>query len=129
MTPLPYRRLAPVLDAACLMLFVAIGREQHDLNSTGVSWYLTVLWPLAVGFLAGALITRLYTHADRWWFRLVGTVAIAAVLDALLRGTFTDRGYLSVYSIVLFLFINLVTFAWRLVWLAVARWRRTVPVA
>ena len=59
----------------------------------------------------------------------VATVAIAAILDAVLRGTFTDRGYLSVFTIVLFLFNCLTTFGWRLVWLSVARWRRTVPVS
>jgi hypothetical protein len=127
--PPPFRRVAPALDAVCLIVFVAIGREQHDLNSTGVGWYLTVLWPLALGFAVGALATRLYTHSERWGLRLVGTVAIAAILDALLRGTFTDRGYLSVFTIVLFLFNCLTTFGWRLIWLTVARWRRTVPVA
>ncbi len=83
MSPLPFRRVAPVLDAVCLVVFVAIGREQHDLNSTGVSWFLTVLWPLAVGWVVGALVTRVYTRGDRWWLRLLGTVAVAALLDAL----------------------------------------------
>jgi hypothetical protein len=114
-----------VIDAVCLVIFVAIGREQHDLNSTGVAWFLTVLWPLAVGWLVGALVTRLYVRADWWWLRLVGTVAVAALLDALLRGTFTDRGYLSVFTIVLFLFNCLTTLTWRLVWLGAARLRRT----
>jgi hypothetical protein len=77
-----------------------------------------------VGWLIGALVTRLYVHADRWWLRLVGTVAVAALLDALLRGTFTDRSYLTVFTIVLFLFNCLTTFGWRLVWLAVAGLRR-----
>jgi hypothetical protein len=127
-TPLPFRRVAPVLDAVCLVVFVAIGREQHDLDSTGVGWFLTVLWPLAVGWIVGALVTRVYVRSDWWWLRLVGTVAVAAVLDALLRGTFTDRGYLSVFTIVLFLFNCLTTFAWRAVWLGAARVRRPAPV-
>ncbi|HEY3724132.1 MAG TPA: DUF3054 domain-containing protein [Acidimicrobiia bacterium] len=128
MTPLPFRRVAPVLDAVCLVVFVAIGREQHDLDSTGVGWFLTVLWPLAVGWIVGALVTRVYVRSDWWWLRLVGTVAVAALLDALLRGTFTDRGYLSVFTIVLFLFNCLTTFAWRAVWLGAARVRRPAPV-
>ena len=66
------------------------------------------------------LATRLYTHSERWGLRLVATVAIAAILDALLRGMFTDRGYLSVFTIVLFLFNCLTTFGWRLIWLSVA---------
>ncbi len=121
------RRLAPLLDAACLVVFVAIGREQHSLDSTGVTWFLTVLWPLAAGWAVGALVTKLYTRGERWGLRLAGTVVIAAVLDAVLRGTFTGRGYISVFTVVLFVFLSLITFAWRLVWLSVARWRRTVP--
>ncbi|MGZ4735946.1 MAG: DUF3054 domain-containing protein, partial [Acidimicrobiia bacterium] len=58
------RRLAPVIDAAILILFVAIGRDQHHLGGTGIRWFLTVLWPLAAGWAVGALVTRLYTSKD-----------------------------------------------------------------
>ncbi|HEY8672479.1 MAG TPA: hypothetical protein VIM76_01855 [Candidatus Dormibacteraeota bacterium] len=38
------RTVLPVAagDAACLAIFVLLGRESHDLSS-GITWYLTVL--------------------------------------------------------------------------------------
>ena len=88
-----FRRLAPAIDAAILILFVAIGRDQHHLESTGVSWFLTVLWPLAAGWAVGALVTRLYTAPTRWWLRLLGTIADRGVpRRRSSAGLFTDRG-------------------------------------
>jgi predicted Na+-dependent transporter len=122
-----YRRLAPVIDAVILVVFVTIGRDQHNLESTGLTWYLTVLWPLAVGWAAGALAMRLYTRADRSWLRLLGTLAIGVFVDAVLRAAFTNRPWFSVFSIVAFCFLGLVTFGWRLVWAFGARLRGTAP--
>jgi Protein of unknown function (DUF3054) len=119
-----YRRLAPAIDAAFLILFVAIGRDQHHLGGTGVKWYLTVLWPLAVGWIVGALVMKLYTRVDHAWLRLLGTIAIGVFLQAILRAAFTGRPWFSVFSIVSFIFLSLVTFGWRLVWVTVARLRR-----
>jgi chromate transport protein ChrA len=121
------RRLAPVIDLACMVLFVAIGRDQHRLESTGLTWYLTVLWPLAAGWAVGALATQLYTKVDRTWLRLLGAVVIGVFLDAVLRAAFTDRPWFSVFSIVAFVFLTLTTFSWRLVWLLFDRRRRTLP--
>jgi chromate transport protein ChrA len=121
------RRLAPVIDLACMMLFVAIGRDQHRLESTGLTWYLTVLWPLVAGWAVGALATQLYTRADRTWLRLLATVIIGVFLDAVLRATFTDRPWFSVFSIVAFVFLTVTTFSWRLVWSIFDRRSRTLP--
>jgi hypothetical protein len=122
-----YRRLAPMLDGVAMVVFVAIGRDQHSLESTGLTWYLTVLWPLALGWAVGAFATHLYTRADRTWLRLLATVVIGVFLDAVLRATFTSRPWFSVFSIVAFVFLSLVTFGWRLVWLSVTRLRGTAP--
>ena len=46
-------------DAACLAVFVLLGRQSHDLNS-GFTWYLTVLWPFLLGWFAAAAALRLY---------------------------------------------------------------------
>ena len=121
------QRLAPVLDAVAMVVFVAIGRDQHSLESTGLTWYLTVLWPLALGWAVGAIATRLYTRADRPWVRLIATIAIGVFLDAILRAAFTDRPWFSVFTVVAFCFLSLVTFGWRLVWVSVARLRGTAP--
>jgi Protein of unknown function (DUF3054) len=122
-----FRRLAPVLDAGALVLFVAIGRDQHHLAGTGLTWFATVLWPLAVGWTVGALATRLYADRDRIWLRLLATIAIGVVLQALLRGLFTDRPYVSVFTVVAFTFLGLTTFGWRLAWVTVVGRRRGAP--
>lgn len=127
MESLWYRRVAPVLDGVLMVVFVAIGRDQHNLESTGLTWYLTVLWPLALGWVVGALATRLYTRADRTWVRLLATLTIGVFLDAVLRATFTDRPWFSVFTVVALCFLGLVTFGWRLVWVTVARLRGTAP--
>jgi len=121
------RRLAPVIDLGFMVLFVAIGRDQHRLESTGLTWYLTVLWPLVAGWAVGALETQLYTRADRTWLRLLATVIISVFLDAVLRATFTDRPWFSVFSIVAFVFLTMTTFSWRLVWSIFDRRSRTLP--
>ena len=119
------RRLAPVFDGLCLALFVLLGRDQHHIGG-GLEWFLTVLWPLAVGWLVGALATRMYTRADpRWWLRLAGTLVIAVLIGGVLRWAFTNRDAYSVFTVVELAFLALVTFGWRLVALVVATPRRT----
>ena len=110
-----------------MVLFVAIGRDQHRLESTGLTWYLTVLWPLVAGWAVGALATQLYTRADRTWLRLLATVIIGVFLGAVLRATFTDRPWFSVFSIVAFVFLTMTTFSWRLVWSIFDRRSRALP--
>jgi predicted Na+-dependent transporter len=114
------------MDAACLLLFVVLGRDRHHLNE-GVIWFLTVLWPLAAGWIIGALITRLYTRDDRNWLRLAGTIVITLLIGGVLRGAFTNRVSFSIFTVVALAFISLTTFAWRVVWLFFDRRRRTLP--
>ena len=114
MPPLRLRRLAPAFDGLCLAVFVALGRDQHHIDR-GVDWFLTVLWPLAVGWLVGALVTRLYTRVERSWLRLAGTLVVAVLIGGVLRWGFTNRDAYSVFTVVELGFLALVTFGWRLV--------------
>jgi hypothetical protein len=120
------RRAAPFLDGACLVLFVVLGRDRHHLNE-GMTWFLTVLWPLAAGWTIGALVTRVYTRDDRNWLRLAGTILITLLIGGVLRGMFTNRVSFSIFTVVALAFISLTTFAWRLVWHLFDRRRRTLP--
>jgi hypothetical protein len=125
MQSLWYRRVAPVLDTVCIALFILLGKDRHSYDNKGLTWFLTVFWPLAVGWLVGALITRVYTRDDRPWVRLLGTLAIALFVGGILRWVGTDRVAFSVFTVVAFLFLGLTTFGWRLIWTAVARLRGT----
>lgn len=57
------------------MVFVLLGRGQHHIDR-GVDWFLTVLWPLALAWTVGALMTRLYTRAERWRLVALGVARV-----------------------------------------------------
>jgi Protein of unknown function (DUF3054). len=100
------------MDLLCIVVFVALGKENHGVHR-GVGWFFNVWWPLATGLISGGLITRLYVARDRWPLRLVGTIAIAVIIGGPLR-TLTGRGMYSVFTLVAFAMLTLLTFAWRL---------------
>ena len=125
MNTLWYRRIGPVIDTVCIAVFIMFGKDRHSYDNKGLTWFLTVFWPLAVGWLIGALVTRVYTRDDRPWLRLLGTIVIGIFIGGLLRWIFTDRVPFSVFTVVAFLFLGLTTFGWRLIWTTVARLRGT----
>ena len=109
------RTLLPVAaaDAACLAVFVALGRESHDLSS-GIAWYLTVLWPFLLGWFAAAAAVRLYgSWPNRWTVLAVTWVAGTAIALAL-RSLITQRATPVAFVIVAYTFIGLTVFGWRL---------------
>ena len=113
-----------VADLLCIVVFVALGKENHGVHR-GVGWFFNVWWPLAVGLVVGALMTRLYVATDRWPIRLVATVTIMVIIGGPLR-TLTDRVMYSVFTLVAFGMLNLLMFAWRLLRIA-ARQARGNP--
>jgi hypothetical protein len=116
-----------VADLLCIVVFVALGKENHGVHR-GVGWFFNVWWPLAVGLIIGALVTRLYVANDRWPIRLVATVAIAVIIGGPLR-TLTDRVMYSVFTLVAFGMLNLLTFAWRLLRIATRQARGTAATS
>lgn len=113
--------VAFAIDLVCIVVFVALGKENHGVHR-GVGWFFNVWWPLAIGLIVGACITRLYTRDDRWPLRLVATVAISVIVGGPLR-TLTGRVMYSVFTLVAFGMLNLLTFAWRLLRIAVRQVR------
>lgn len=117
------RTAAPVIDLACLALFVLIGRGRHDI-SDGIGWFFGVLWPLALGWFAAAIATRLYTDTSRPWLRLTGTWVFGMTLALVVRGLVLGRQPVSTFALVLFAFVALEIFGWRLIALL---FRRALP--
>ncbi len=111
------------LDLLCIVAFVALGKENHGVHR-GVGWFVNVWWPLAVGLVVGALATRLYVAHDRWPLRLLATVAITVVVGGPLR-TLTGRSMYTVFTLVAFAMLTLLTFTWRLLQVAYHRVRTT----
>ena len=106
---------AAALDAALApAVFVALGRESHDIDS-GITWYLTVLWPFLLGWFAAAATLRLYAHVAEslaparvdlgWRHRGLAMVSRAVV---------TGRSTPVAFVIVAYAFIGLLVFGWRL---------------
>ncbi len=122
--PQPVRaRLAPLFDLVCIVSFVVIGGRNHGELNEGIGWFFRVLWPFLVGWFGVALLAQLYRRRDRRWRALVitwvGGVAVAQVL----RGAFTDRPWISTFTIVALVYLGLTTFGWRLVATLVTRRR------
>ena len=114
-------RWAPLADAAVLMVFVGIGRRTHGLETTGVTWFLTVLWPLAVAWVVGSLALSLYTARTREFVRLVGTIVITALLGGLLRHFTPGHSMFSAFNVVLSCGLLLGMGGWRVVLRVVRR--------
>jgi len=118
------RLLAPVLDLACLAAFVVAGGRRHDDLNEGFGWFLEVLWPIVVGWVLVALVTRLYTRTGvGMWVALLGTLVGGLVITQLIRGTMQDRPWIGIFTAVALGFIGLTTFGWRGVALLVRRLR------
>jgi len=115
-------RVAPVLDAACIAAFVLVGRGRHNIDE-GASWFVTVLWPLFAGWLGVALLVRLYTRTDAVWSALAITWLGGLFVASLLRGTFTDRPYFGIFTIIAVAFLGLTAFGWRALAALLARRR------
>jgi hypothetical protein len=106
--------LAPVLDLVCIVTFILVGAGRHNIND-GADWFLLVLWPIAVGWYGVALLTKLYTVPDRMWLRLTITLAAGTVVMSALRGAFTDRPTVSIFTVVFVAWMVLTAYGWRLV--------------
>ncbi|MGA8360351.1 MAG: DUF3054 domain-containing protein [Candidatus Dormiibacterota bacterium] len=114
MRPWTARALAAGVDAVCLALFVALGRASHDISS-GIAWYVTVLWPFLVGWFVVALALRLYTSPLDRRLMLAGTWVAGIALALGLRAAVTQRSTPISFIIVTYIFIGVTTFGWRLV--------------
>jgi len=111
------RAIRPLLaDWACVAIFVFLGKENHGYEK-GVTWFLTVWWPLAVGVLVGGLIMRIYTDDTEWPGRLLATIAIAVMIGGPLRAL-TGREIYSVFTVVALVMLSILMFGWRLLAIA-----------
>ena len=119
------RAVVPLLaDWLCVLAFAAIGKEDHG-RSGGVVWYLRVWWPLAVGFLVGGLVTRVYVDRQDWPARVLGTVVIAVIVGGPLRWM-TGRPVYSTFTLVAMVVLSVFTLGWRGVAVLARRRRASV---
>lgn len=108
---------AVVVDLACVMAFVLIGRSSHGEGET-VAGIATTAWP----FLAGLLIGWAATRGWRRPAALAATGAgvwLATVAGGMVLRVVSGQGTAPTFVLVALVFLGAVMLGWR----AVARWR------
>jgi Protein of unknown function (DUF3054) len=114
--PPPWRRIAaaPLIDVACLCLFVLLGRQSHDITGGG-GWFFVVVWPFLAGWFAVAIGIGLYAARRRLAVRLVATEIVGVAIALTLRDAVTHRATPLAFIAVAFGFIAVTTLGWRVI--------------
>lgn len=111
------RSIVPLgLDWVCVAIFVILGKENHGYEK-GITWFLTVWWPLAVGVVVGGLVTRIYTDDVDWPGRLLATVGIAVVVGGPLRAL-TGRPIYGIFTVIALGVLSILMYGWRMLRIA-----------
>jgi hypothetical protein len=110
--------LAALGDLAVLVLFVLIGRRSHH-EDAGLTGFLRVWWPFAVGLAVAWVATGLW-RAPLAWRRAVAAWLVTVAVGMTLRIAVQDRELKVAFTIVTLVFVGVGMLGWR----AVARWRR-----
>jgi uncharacterized membrane protein YbjE (DUF340 family) len=106
-------RIAAALDIAVILVFVAIGRRNHD-EGSGFGEVLRIAAPFLIGLATGWIVARAWRRP----FELVTGCTIWVVTVALgmvLRKTLFDRGTAVSFIIVASVFTGALLLGWRLV--------------
>jgi hypothetical protein len=120
--------LALLVDLACLALFVALGRNQHQENG-GVAGFATTFATFAGAWLAAALLTQLHRNPLAWP-RAAVNVALAVPTALATRIAFQDHSFKLSFTIVATVFVSLFTLGWRLLAMSARNHRaHTAPSA
>lgn len=111
------------LDTFAVVLFVAIGRREHERDSA-IAGLIETAAPFLIALALAWLVLRVWTRPTEWRTG-VGVWAIVVVGGMLLRNLVFDQGTATAFVIVATLFLALFIVGWRLAF-AVAERRRTV---
>ena len=109
-------RLAVVLDVACVLVFVIIGRASHGEGLIGVA---STAWPFLAGLAGGWLATaglagRAWRQPYRLWPAGVGAWLGAVTLGMLFR-VVSGQGTAAAFIGVALAFLGLFLLGWRLI--------------
>lgn len=110
--------LALAADAACILVFVAIGRHIHD-ESVTLSGIAETAWPFLTGLVVGWLLSRAWRHPTAL---RTGAVVwpITIVIGMGIRAA-TDAGIAVSFSVVATLVTGALLLGWRAAWAALAK--------
>ncbi len=113
---------AGLFDVASIVVFVLIGRRNHD-ESAGIGGLLETAAPFLIGLGVGWLIVR----AWRWPMAIVTGLVIwpiTILVGMIVRSTIFDRGTAVSFVIVATLFLGACLVGWRAAFRALTRRRQ-----
>ena len=104
-----------VVDVACIVLFVVLGRRSHDEDGSFVSSTASVAAPFLIALAVGWLLARAWRNPTA-----LGTVAVIWVvtvaLGMVLRNLVFDRGTAASFIVVASIVTFVLLFGWRLLY-------------
>jgi DUF3054 family protein len=80
-----------------------------------VGWFFAVLWPVAAGWFAAALVAGLYARRSHPGLRLAATVLFGVGVGLIIRIAVTHRDTPLAFVLVAYGFITLTTVGWRVI--------------
>ena len=111
--------LAAGLDTFVVVLFVAIGRREHERDSA-IAGLIETAAPFLIALALAWLVLRVWKRPTEWRTG-VGVWAIVVVAGMLLRNLVFDDGTATAFVIVATLFLALFIVGWRLAFAAMDR--------
>jgi FlaA1/EpsC-like NDP-sugar epimerase len=117
--------LAAGLDTFAVVLFVAIGRREHERDSAIVGLIETAA-PFLIALALAWLVLRVWKRPTEWQTG-VGVLAIVVVVGMLLRNLVFGDGTATAFVIVATLFLALFIVGWRLAFAVIDRRRSVTP--
>ena len=111
--------LAAGLDTFVVVLFVAIGRREHEQDSA-IAGLIETAAPFLIALALAWLVFRVWKRPTEWQTG-VGVWAIVVVVGMLLRNLVFGDGTATAFVIVATLFLALFIVGWRLAFAAIDR--------
>ncbi|HSP28905.1 MAG TPA: DUF3054 domain-containing protein [Ilumatobacteraceae bacterium] len=119
--------LALGLDTFSVVLFVAVGRREHDRDSA-IAGLIDTAAPFVIALALAWLVLRAWRRPTDWRIG-AGICAITVTAGMLLRNLVFDDGTATSFIIVTTLFLTLFLVGWRVAYTLVERRQQPVRAA
>lgn len=106
--------LAALADVVCIMLFVVIGRRNHNESTSSIRGVVEVAAPFLIALALGWAVQRLWTRPLRVQRGIILWL-ITVTFGLILRRSMFDRGIAFAFIIVATVFLGATLVGWRLV--------------
>jgi hypothetical protein len=103
--------VAGLVDGACVLVFVGIGRASHD-EGVNLGGLVGTAWPFLVALVIGWVVARVWTRPEGIWpvgVVVWGVTVVGGMVLRALSGQGTDPAFV----VVAILFLGAVLLGWR----------------